>query len=792
MNTSEKIDCKNINIQDDSTYHDFLKESILNHKSNTLLTSFEKISLNDLQELHYQQLLYNNNRTQLLHCAEKTQELLNILIKFNNKQKWIMHYPVSYNKKLYEINRKNTENNKSKKNLNSLRINNYKNTYFIVDNTNQEKNDFSLFYSELNILKLDLKLGRTTTIELTQLEKSTIVPLLNRKITENIQHIRALIERIKSKSSKILVTGDLNSGKSTFCNALLRQKILPEDQQPCTEIFCEILDSYGNFGKEEVHAIPHGTTYNQQDLNTYTILKIHDLNKIVINSKAWSHIKIYVDDKRTKNESILRNGTLDISLVDSPGLNFNSITTTEIFSKQEEIDIIIFIVNAENHFTLSAKEFIWNARNEKALIFIVVNKFDNIENKQRCKDIILNQLISLSPQTYHNASELVHFVSSISVSENTTFNDNFEKLEKKLRTFILEKRTESKLSPGKTYLENLLIDIKILCETNKHEANFQLKNFEKELEQIVPICKQILNEERKVLSEVEKIIENVCSLTSKYAYKQLSTAVIKIENIKPCNYQGFLKAYSYAIKTKKKMLNYIESYINDTENFAKINTNKGINKINNLGIVHIKSFKKKVFQPQYMFSKDKNTLKKSISVNISFFDFIDFEENKHISMTLTTTACTILGVKVIGYHNIITAMFNTFNIIGVKNLKKLIIPFVCLAAFSTCSYIILNIPKVIPKKIAKKIKKEIEKSDFIYQNSLRITSECQKVLKYPQKDICHLFQRNIKKHNSRKKEILKNCKISKQASNFFTKLGWQAEQDCKKLNTIDIKQSYIR
>jgi mitofusin len=27
--------------------------------------------------------------------------------------------------------------------------------------------------------------------------------------------------------------------------------------------------------------------------------------------------------------------------------------TTALFSKQEEIDVIVFIVNAENHFTLS-------------------------------------------------------------------------------------------------------------------------------------------------------------------------------------------------------------------------------------------------------------------------------------------------------------------------------------------------------------------------------------------------------------------------------------------------------
>lgn len=63
----------------------------------------------------------------------------------------------------------------------------------------------------------------------------------------------------------MLVTGDLNAGKSTFCNALLRRKILPEDQQPCTSIFCKVLDARENGGVEEVHAVHKDSIYNRHD-----------------------------------------------------------------------------------------------------------------------------------------------------------------------------------------------------------------------------------------------------------------------------------------------------------------------------------------------------------------------------------------------------------------------------------------------------------------------------------------------------------------------------------------------
>ncbi|QSL66107.1 hypothetical protein MERGE_000482 [Pneumocystis wakefieldiae] len=679
------------------------------YSSNILSELFLKKSPDYFQE-HYQQLLYNNSKLQLLQYAEKTKKLLTDLIKFNNEKEWVIHYPSSNkNDKFHETNRKNSRGNETEKKIklslektnckhihltNSLALKNTSSSSnVIIENIKQKKHNFRPFFSNLNILKLQLKLGEITSVELTQLEKSTIALLLNKKMFENIKHIETLMERIKNKSSKILVTGDLNSGKSTFCNALLRQKILPEDQQPCTEVFCEIIDSYKNSGKEEVHAIPHGMIYNKQNSNTYTILKIHDLDRIVIDSKTWSHIKIYIDNVHTKNQNILKNNTLDITLIDSPGLNFSSMITTAIFSKQEEIDIIIFVVNAKNHFTLSAKEFILNASNEKALLFIVVNKFDNVKDKERCKDVILNQIFNLSPQTYYNASELVHFVNSASVAENNKIfnNTDFEKLEKDLKIFILEKRIKSKLSPGKTYLLNLLTDIKILCETNKYEAIFQIQNLKRELKLLTPICKQIIEEKKKILNEVKKIIENVCLLVSRYSYEHLSTAIMKMEYIEPCNYEGFLKAYSYAINTKRNMLNYIELCLNDTETFARMNTNKGINEINNLRIIHIEPFKK-VFQPQYMFSKHKNIIKNSIYVDVDFFDFIDFDQKNHTFIAIIG-AFSILGGKIAGYHNIITTIFNTFNIIGTKNLKKLIIPFICLAALSTCSYVILNIPK---------------------------------------------------------------------------------------------------
>ena len=84
---------------------------------------------------------------------------------------------------------------------------------------------------DFNILRLDLELGSQGSSNspaslVSQLEKSSIANLIDERIGSSINHIdklRLRHLRVEDASSKVLVTGDLNAGKSTFVNALLRR-----------------------------------------------------------------------------------------------------------------------------------------------------------------------------------------------------------------------------------------------------------------------------------------------------------------------------------------------------------------------------------------------------------------------------------------------------------------------------------------------------------------------------------------------------------------------------------------
>jgi len=210
----------------------------------------------------------------------------------------------------------------------------------------------------LHIHDLKMGYGGGSCDVVSSLEDNSVANLLEDRISHALQHMGKLHARVADKRSKILVTGDLNAGKSTLVNALLRKQLLPVDQQPCTMVFCEVVDAEENESVEEVHGVPDIALYDPEDPSTYESIDDRHLEDVVTDemqaTRPLTQLKIYARDGHVdRDASFLHNGIVDVSLIDSPGLNRDSIKTTEVFARQEEIDVIMFVVNAENHFTLS-------------------------------------------------------------------------------------------------------------------------------------------------------------------------------------------------------------------------------------------------------------------------------------------------------------------------------------------------------------------------------------------------------------------------------------------------------
>ncbi|TFK63144.1 hypothetical protein BDN72DRAFT_847990 [Pluteus cervinus] len=626
--------------------------------------------------------------------------------------------------------------------------------------------------SEFQVLRLDLKLGSHSSANdsaslVSQLEKNSIANLLDERITSSLSHLDKLRLRVEDTSSKVLVTGDLNSGKSTFVNALLRREVMPVDQQPCTTAFCEVHDAAENGGTEEVHVLKEGVTYDVRDEATFTRRTLSDLEEIVVDNEEdhLPKLKVYLADTRAPSESLLNNGVVDISLIDAPGLNRDNTHTTSVFSRQEEIDVVVFVVSSENHFTLSAKEFLLNASKEKAYIFIVVNKFNQIKNKERCRRLVMEQVKEFSPQTYEDAEDLVHFVDSAAALQPCA-NPAFDDLESSLRSFVLVKRSKSKLQPVSTYLVKVLSDIEFLAAANAVVATTELHNATEELSQVKPVVEKMKTESDSLNTDLTNEEDDRVSAAQSDTRKILSSALDRLSkgllsvehpSLSMPEYPGIMSIFDYAREVRRVLLASLDDAIKLAEDTARTTTSDGVNHIKELGDKYLPAGverNKRVFIPEAMFClrrTAKGRRRSSVGgaivaggshglgigfaqrpelLETTFLDLFDFpyhlwshfesdekakakeEEESGMPSALSLTglglsAMTMLGGQLVGLRGMIECVVRVTQLLESETAKKWAAPVLGALTIGLAGYVVVELPNTIPRTVGRRIRAEI-------------------------------------------------------------------------------------
>lgn len=596
----------------------------------------------DAQQLFEQhQIIFEDSRDKLLVAIAKASSLLGDLRDFN-KNKRLIHYAAAATNTHMPAHRR-SNSNKSALNLEGTTaeqdtpkrsappaLTRFHTTQgraaASLPNTPDRNMDTSWgsgddSASDMSVLALDLRVGSVASDPLAlvrSLENSSVAQLLDGRMEKSERHLENLKQRLTDNQSKVLVTGDLNAGKSTLINALLRRSVMPTDQQPCTTVFCEVLDaSEYNQGVEEVHVLKPSVQYRAADDSTFTRHSLSDIEQIVADAEENSPedaplLKCYAYDLRAAQDSLLKNGLVDIALIDAPGLNRDSLKTTALFARQEEIDVVVFVVNAENHFTLSAKEFLWNASHDKAYVFVVVNKFDQIKNKDKCRKLVLDQIRQLSPRTYDDAANLVHFVDSQAVfgGEDVTAPDTpseehmkvrgvelpsdslsaFARLEAALRDFVLLKRAKSKLLPSKTYMLRLLSDVVHLANINTEVARIELSEALKALEVARPALAKCQASQQKLETVVEGEEDEAVTSVMQQASRKLQTAVDLIGNGKSAvstvslpAYPGLFSVWEYAQDVRHALTTSLEMAMRTVEDSARGTTSTAVDRVQQLG-----------------------------------------------------------------------------------------------------------------------------------------------------------------------------------------------------------------
>jgi len=572
--------------------------------------------------------------------------------KLNNNNKKHRAIPSSQERLVSsQLSQWNYNNNRSKLNSSIATLRNLLQQINEENSTRPVQVDIS---QDLQVLQINLRMdghynNNSNGKNDFKLVNDAMATLLHNQIEKSIEHLASLQHRVDDVSSKVFITGDLNTGKSSFCNNLLRRQLLPEDQLPCTNVFCEILEARENEGIEEVHAIPNSLAstvkecadqYDIKNHMTYEIHTLMELDELVMQNDKYALLKIYIkDDKRPTEKSLLRNGTVDISLIDSPGLNMDSVQTSEVMARQEEIDLVIFVVNAENQLTLSAKEFISLASREKKLMFFVVKKFDRIKDKERCKKLILEQIKDLSPETYKRSKEFVHFISepelengnSPNPDDNGDSDDNdsddinidpdFENLENSLRNFVLKRRSQSKLLPAKTYLCKVLSDIGKISNNNLSIYRNEENMIKEELLYLTETVDTIKRRYRGVTQSIDKLSEETVTETYDFTKNHIMNC-LSIDCQDLPQYPGISRLYDFVFQTEHYFQDQIKSSTVASELHARYTTKTVVEQIYSTGRDELgdEFMSNRIFDVGLMFSLSTHQISKNFSVPLTFSD----------------------------------------------------------------------------------------------------------------------------------------------------------------------------
>lgn len=207
---------------------------------------------------------------------------------------------------------------------------------------------------------------------------------------------------------RVIVMGTFGSGKSTFINALIGNKILPESAKACTAILTYI--QYGmNEDKVEVHmkdeVSDDGKTVTPGKVEIMSIQSFKEKYQYTVEDekecletgtvKRFSNVSYAVMNCK---KPLMEGG---VRIIDSPGLEDKAVATDMTMDMVQKAQAIIFLAT-EKGFSLSDKDYITaNFKNAPNNVFFIFNKFDRVPKKERAEvlDIAKNTLRQVFTQS---------------------------------------------------------------------------------------------------------------------------------------------------------------------------------------------------------------------------------------------------------------------------------------------------------------------------------------------------------------------------------------------------------
>jgi GTPase SAR1 family protein len=261
-----------------------------------------------------------------------------------------------------------------------------------------------------------------------------------------VDFIHEAKERLLADNFKVLVTGEVGTGKSTLINALLRRKILPTSALVTTAIITEI--KWG----EEPGALLHFLNSEDDSALAPQEIAVDELAEYVTVIYEASKVDEILERRYEKVElfypvELCRNG---VEIIDSPGLGGGEVRAAITLRSLNAVDVVVYMLSATGPVTDSVQRWIkyFRAAGHQD-IFFVVNRINEIPAVER---ETLKEHLARTLESAGLAAERVFLMNALGALEGHLSNDlamleesGLPQLEAALETFFIGQREQIKI-----------------------------------------------------------------------------------------------------------------------------------------------------------------------------------------------------------------------------------------------------------------------------------------------------------------------------------------------------------
>ena len=231
------------------------------------------------------------------------------------------------------------------------------------------------------------------------------------ELDRDIEDLKKTSKSLREGVFRLLVLGDMKRGKSTFLNALIGEKLLPSDVNPCTALLTIL-----RYGKEKTVTVHFNDDTPPEKIDfksfkhRYTIdpteaKQLQQQQKLAFPNVDYAVVEYPLN--------LLEKG---IEIVDSPGLNDTEARNELSLGYINNCHAILFVMRATQPCTLGERRYLENYIKDRGVtIFFLINAWDQVKESLIDPD---------DPEELEEAAEKLQRVFQANLGEYCQVNDS--------------------------------------------------------------------------------------------------------------------------------------------------------------------------------------------------------------------------------------------------------------------------------------------------------------------------------------------------------------------------------